>query len=49
MIKQISINTKFGWISAYEEKGKIFEVKFGKRSKCIGKITEFEQISLISI
>ena len=35
MIKQISINTKFGWISAYEEKGKIFEVKFGKLRKQI--------------
>ena len=24
MIKQISIKTKFGWISAYETNGKIF-------------------------
>ncbi len=30
MIKQISIKTKFGWISAFEEKGKIVKVKFGK-------------------
>ena len=30
MIKQISIKTKFGWISAFEENGKIFKVKFGK-------------------
>ena len=30
MIRQISIKTKFGWISAFEEKGKIIRVKFGK-------------------
>ena len=30
MIKQISINTKFGWISAYENNGKIFKIRFGK-------------------
>ena len=30
MIRQISIKTKFGWISAFEEKDKIFRVKFGK-------------------
>ena len=33
MIKQISIKTKFGWISAFEEKGKIVKVKFGKTRK----------------
>ena len=33
MIKQISIKTKFGWISAYEKKGKIFRIKFGKIKK----------------
>ena len=33
MIKQISIKTKFGWISAYEDKGKIFKIKFGKSNK----------------
>ena len=27
---QTSIKTKFGWISAYEEKGNIVKVKFGK-------------------
>ena len=38
MIKQISIKTKFGWISAFEEKGKIIRVKFGKhKSKYISK------------
>ena len=30
MIKQISIKTKFGWITAFEDKGKIIRVKFGK-------------------
>ena len=30
MIKQISVKTKFGWISAFEDNGKIFKVKFGK-------------------
>ena len=30
MIRQISIKTKFGWISAFEEKNKIVKVKFGK-------------------
>ena len=35
MIKQISIRTKIGWISAYEANGKIFEVKFGKLKRQI--------------
>ena len=30
MIKQISIKTKFGWISAYEQNNKIYKVKFGR-------------------
>ena len=33
MSKQISIKTRFGWISAYENEGKIFEIKFGKSIK----------------
>ena len=33
MSKQISIKTRFGWISAYENEGKIFEIKFGKSKK----------------
>ena len=41
MIKVISIETKFGWISAFEKKSKIYRVKFGKhknksRSKNLG-------------
>ena len=30
MIKQISIKTKFGWVSAFEQNNKIYKVKFGK-------------------
>ena len=38
MIRQISIKTKFGWISAFEEKDKIFKVKFGKyKNKSVSK------------
>ena len=38
MIKQISISSKFGWVSAYEINGKIFRVKFGKLEKQIYKM-----------
>ena len=38
MINSISIKTKFGWISVFEEKGKIFRVKFGKsKNKSVSK------------
>ena len=38
MIRQISIKTKLGWISAFEEKDKIVRVKFGKyKNKSISK------------
>jgi O-6-methylguanine DNA methyltransferase len=33
MIKQISIKTRVGWISAYEKNDKIFKIKFGKLKK----------------
>ena len=33
MIKKISIKTKFGWLSAFENNGKIFIIKFGKIKK----------------
>ena len=33
MIKQISIKTRFGWVSVYENKGKIFKIKFGRLKK----------------
>ena len=33
MIKQISIKTRFGWISVFENKGKIFRIKFERLKK----------------
>ena len=30
MIKKISIKTEVGWVSAFENNGKIFKIKFGK-------------------
>ena len=33
MIKRISIKTKFGWISAFEKKKRIYRIKFGKLNK----------------
>ena len=33
MVKTISIKTKIGWVSAYENKGKIVRIKFGKEKK----------------
>ena len=33
MIKKISIKTRFGWISAFENNGKLFKIKFGKQKK----------------
>ena len=33
MIKRISIKTKFGWISAFEKKKRIYKIKFGKLKK----------------
>ena len=42
MIKKISIKTKVGWISVFEDKGKIFQIKFGKTK------TQFKSRLLIS-
>ena len=33
MIKKISVKTELGWISAFENNGKIFQIKFGKVKK----------------
>ena len=33
MINQISTKTRFGWISALENNGKIFKIKFGQLKK----------------
>ena len=38
MIKQISVKTKFGWISAQESNGKIFNIKFIKLKKQIKSV-----------
>ena len=29
----MSIKTRFGWISAYENKGKVFKIEFAKLKK----------------
>ena len=47
MIRQISIKTKFGWISAFEQKNKIYLIKFEKcRNKSISKNLKRFKISL---
>jgi len=33
MIKQISIKTRFGWVSVFADSGRIFRIKFGKVKK----------------
>ena len=33
MINQISTKTRLGWISAFENQGKIFKIKFGRLKK----------------
>ena len=33
MVKKISVKTELGWVSASENMGKIFEIKFGKVKK----------------
>ena len=33
MINQISIKTRFDWVSAFEERGKIFKIKFSRLKK----------------
>ena len=33
MINQISTKTRFGWISAFENQGKIFKIKFCRLKK----------------
>ena len=33
MINQISTKTRFGWISAFENHGKIFKIKFCRLKK----------------
>ena len=33
MIKKISFKTKIGWVSVFEDSGKIFQIKYGKVEK----------------
>ena len=47
MINQISTKTRFGWISTFENHGKIFKIKFGRLEKikaghalCCGRIAK---------
>ena len=48
MIKQLSIKTKLGWISAFETNGKIFRIRFGKLEKQIkSAILENFKINLL--
>ena len=47
MIRQISIKTKFGWVSAFEEKDKIIKVKFGKhKNKSVSKCLKNFKVNL---
>ena len=49
MIKKISIKTKLGWISAFENNGKIFKVKFGKhKNKSVSKNLKRFRYNLIN-
>ena len=45
MIKKISFKTRVGWISVFEDKGKIFQIKFGKtKSQLKSKLlTDFKK------
>ena len=48
MIKKISIKTEVGWVSAFENNGKIFKIKFRKeknqfQSQVLKKLLEFER------
>ena len=33
MINQISTKTRFGWITAFENRGKVFKIKFARLKK----------------
>ena len=35
MLHKTSIKTRMGWVSVFEENGKIFQIKFGKTKKKI--------------
>ena len=44
MRRQISIKTKFGWVSVFEDKDRIVKVKFGK-TKTYGEIAKKHKLS----
>jgi len=48
MINQISTKTRFGWITAFENHGKIFKIKFGRLKKQTKSkiLTNFKKILL---
>ena len=49
MINKISIYTKFGWISAFENNNKITKIKFGKVANSIkSKVLKKFKINLIN-
>ena len=49
MVNSLSIKTKFGWFSAFENKGKIIKIKFGKTKKQTqNKILKAYRINLIN-
>ena len=49
MAHSLSIKTKFGWFSAFENKGKIIKIKFGKTKKQTqNKILKAYRINLIN-
>ena len=49
MVNAISIKTKLGWVSAYENNGKIFKIRFGKIKKQIPSnvLNKLNDISII--
>jgi len=48
-VNSLSFKTRFGWISAFEEKGKIVKIKFGKhKNKNISKNLKILKIKINS-
>ena len=48
-MNSLSFKTRFGWISAFEEKGKIVKIKFGKhKNKNISKNLNILKININS-
>ena len=49
MRRQISIKTRFGWISVFEEKDRVVEVKFGKHTTAFKVSIERENFKAIQV